>query len=91
MNKTLAHWLVSNERVHYNELDVPSLANKPLDKPQIIIKDADEYTSQASIKTLISTKDLPKNPKENDAYQVGDHMWTWVNGEWRTTTGLRGH
>lgn len=90
MKKGLSHWLVSNERVHYNESDVPNMVNKPMGRPITIVKETDDTTVKASIHALISTKDLPKNPKENEAYQIGDHMWTWVSGEWRTTTDLRG-
>lgn len=45
----------------------------------------------ASLDALISTKDLPENPKDGEGYQVGKDFWVWSNGRWVTRVGTYGH
>lgn len=85
MNKAIHRWMVSVERVHYTEEDVPSLVNKPLD-PSLNRNFSDDSTSsRMSLTALISTKDLPVNPTEGDTYQINDKLWVYSNGKWLVT------
>ncbi|QBJ02775.1 hypothetical protein MZD04_gp249 [Pseudomonas phage Psa21] len=91
MNKELNRWLVSNEQVYYTEQEINQLVNKPLDPQGANIEEDNAPQAQGGLKALISTADLPKNPKEGESYQVGPNHWVWANGRWMTTEGLYGH
>lgn len=45
----------------------------------------------ATLDALISTKDLPSDPKDGDGYQVGKDFWVWSKGQWVTRVGTYGH
>ncbi|WDS62199.1 hypothetical protein [Pseudomonas phage D6] len=91
MNRSLTRWLASNEQVHYVEQELPQLVNKPLDRQGATIWEDNEAVAKGGLRTLISTADLPKNPKEGEGYQVRDVYWTWSNGRWMSLQGLYGH
>lgn len=91
MQKSLMRWMHSQERVHYTEPDVPSLVDKPLDPQGATIWRDDEPAAKGGIRTLISTADLPKNPKPGENYQIRDVHWIFVNGEWMSRQGIYGH
>lgn len=90
MNKTLTRWLSANEQVHYTEEELPEIVNKPLDPQGAKIHIDDALVAKGGMRTLISTSDLPKNPKEGEGYQVRDVYWTWTNGRWMSLQGLYG-
>ena len=82
MNRALKRWLVSNEQVRYEEADIGKLVNKPLD-PQVGYNEHnDGLHAEHRVNTLISTADLPKNPRDGESYQVRDDLWVWSKGAW---------
>lgn len=90
MNRELKRWLVSNEQVGYTEEEIEQLVDKPLD-PQVGYNEHnDGLNAEHRINTLISTTDLPKNPKQGDSYQVRDALWVWNNGRWVNRYGAMG-
>jgi hypothetical protein len=44
----------------------------------------------ATIRALDSTADLPKHPKEDEAFQVRNVTWVWVKGQWVSRQGIYG-
>uniref|UniRef100_A0AB39CDC4 Uncharacterized protein n=1 Tax=Pseudomonas phage RVTF4 TaxID=3236931 RepID=A0AB39CDC4_9VIRU len=91
MNRELTRWMNSNEQVHYTEEEIDQLVNKPPDPQYAKVYIVANETSEGGLKTLISTTDLPTDPKEGDTYQVRDVCWTWANGRWMSVDGLYGH
>lgn len=91
MNRSALRWMKSNEQVHYTEEEINQLVKKPLDPQGAKIHVDDELAARGGLSALISTRDLPANPKEGDGYQVGDVYWTWSNGRWMSLLGLYGH
>lgn len=91
MNRTLTRWLSANEQVYYDESEINQLTNKTLDEQKADVYIVSNETSKGGLKALISTADLPKDPKEGDCYQVRDVCWTWANGRWMSVDGLYGH
>lgn len=82
MSRSLTRWLASNERIWYGESEIDKLVNKPLD-PQIGYNEHnDGMTAEHRLNTLISTSDLPKNPKDGESYQVREDLWVWSNNRW---------
>lgn len=91
MNRSLTHWLTSNEQVHYLEQDVPGLVDKPLDPQGATIWTDDALVAKGGLRALQSTRDLPKNPQQGDNFMVGDVHWMWMDGKWQSREGLYGH
>lgn len=90
MKRSMSRWLASNEQVHYVEEEIKELVDKPLDPQGAKIHVDDAPVAKGGMRTLISTSELPKNPKEGEGYQVRDAYWTWTNGRWMTLQGLYG-
>jgi hypothetical protein len=90
MKRSMTRWLASNEQVHYVEEELPQLVKKPLDKQGATIWVDDSPVAKGGLRALDTTKDLPKNPKEGEGYQVRGVYWTWTNGRWMSLQGLYG-
>lgn len=90
MSRKLTRWLAAIEKVHYDETEVQQLVGKPLD-PQIGYNEHnDGMNAEHRLNTLISTSELPKNPKEGEGYQVRDAYWVWSKGKWLNRNGPMG-
>ena len=83
-------WLISTERVHYVESEIPELVDKPLDPQAAKLSHAEDHPPQ-TLRVLDSTQDLPKVGKPNEGYQIRGDYWYWVGNEWKTMNGTYGH